>query len=64
MHLPSQKPDEVHFFVCRRAEFSDSQFLADVLGDGVLVDDDVHRLVGYVGLGYVPESLVGSVVAP
>ncbi len=42
----------------------DTQLLADICRDGILVDYDVHGLVSHVGLAHVPESLVWSIVAP
>ena len=41
-----------------------TEFLGDFGGDGALVDEDVHRLVGYIGLGGVEHAVVLAVVAP
>lgn len=41
-----------------------AQLLANIGRNGVLVDYDVHGLVCYVRLAYIPEALVWSVVAP
>ena len=42
----------------------ESELLADVLGDGVLVDGIIHRVGCYEGLGHVPDSLVVTRLAP
>ena len=42
----------------------DAQLLADVGGDGVLVDGVVHRVGGNEGLGHVPDALVVAALAP
>ena len=51
--------------VARSGSFGlDAELLADGLGNGVLVDEDVHGLVGDVGLGGVEHALVGAVLTP
>ena len=43
---------------------SDSQFLADVLGNGVLVDEEVHGLGSHESLGHIPGAFVVAIFAP
>jgi len=50
--------------ICLSVSLSDAKFLADILGNGVLVDEEVHRLSGNEGLGHVPGALVVAVFAP
>ena len=56
MQFEGHAPFKLHFFniVKKSVFFSlfvlDTQFCADVLRNGVFVDDDVHGLVGHVGL--------------
>ena len=45
-----------HPFPARLYGILDAEFLADILGDSLLVDEDVHRLVGYVCLGGVENA--------
>ena len=40
----------------------DSQFLADILGDGILVDHEVHGVVGHESLGHVPCAFVVAIL--
>ena len=42
----------------------DSELLADVLREGILVNHEVHSLVSYESLGHVPGSLVVTILAP
>ena len=41
-----------------------SQFLADILGDGVLVDEEVHGVGSDEGLGHVPDAFVVATLTP
>ena len=42
----------------------EAQLLGDSLGQGVLIDHDVHGLVSDVGFGDVADAVEGIVVAP
>ena len=51
-------------FVKESAGLLDAEFLSDVLGNGILVDEDVHCLVGYECFRGVPYAFVFVVCAP
>ena len=42
----------------------DSEFFADILRDGILVDHEVHGLVSYESLGHIPCALVVAILTP
>ena len=42
----------------------DSQFLSDILGDSVLVDEEVHGVGSDEGLGHIPDTLVFASLTP
>lgn len=54
-------PGTIRFVACGQ---SDAQLGTDVGRDSVLVDDDIHGLVGCVRLAHVPEALVRTVLTP
>ena len=52
------------FYLFTFLPFSDSQLLADILGNGILVDEEVHGVVGNESFGHVPRAFVVAVLTP
>ena len=52
------------FYLFTFLPFSDSQLLADILGNGILVDEEVHGVVGNESFGHVPCAFVVAVLTP
>ena len=42
----------------------DAELLANVLGNGVLVDEEVHRVGSDEGLGHIPDAFVVAGLTP
>ena len=41
-----------------------SQLLANLSGNGFLVDEEIHRVGGDEGLGHIPDTLVVASLTP